>query len=267
MSSDIKTKPVTVGSLSIGGRGFSVFAGPCAVESGEGFKSIASFVKKEGARGLRGGLYKLRTHPGSFQGLGVKALPFVKKIKSDLGLLFISEITDPRQMASLEEVVDIFQVGTRNMFNYELLKELGKSKKAVLLKRGFSARIEEWLSAAEYLIQYGNKKVILCERGIRTFETKMRYTLDFNAVVYVKQNTPFPVIVDPSHGCGDRSMVPRLARGAVAVGADGLLLEVHPRPEEALSDGKQSLEFEGFSLLMGTLKKILPVFHRELSTT
>ena len=260
----MKTKPLIIGSREIGGKDFTVFAGPCAVESGENFKTIGEFVKKQGAQGLRGGIYKLRTNPKTFQGLGEKALPIVKKIKSELGLLFISEITDPRQRESLESVVDIFQVGTRNMFNYELLKELGKSAKAVLLKRNFSARIREWLLAAEYLIQYGNDRIILCERGIRTFETEMRNTLDFNAVAYIKQNTSFPVIVDPSHGSGDRSLVSVLAQGAAAVGADGLLLEVHSQPEKALSDGKQSLGLEDFSLLMKTLKKILPAFNRKL---
>ena len=260
----MKTKSLIIGSHEIGGRSFTVFAGPCAVEDPESFKAIGEFVKKQGAQGLRGGIYKLRTDPKTFQGLGKEALPLVKKIKSELGLLFISEITDPRQRESLEDVVDIFQVGTRNMFNYELLKELGKSTKAVLLKRNFSARIKEWLLAAEYLIQYGNDRVILCERGIRTFETEMRNTLDFNAVVYIKQNTSFPVIVDPSHGSGDHSLVASLAQGAVAVGADGLLLEVHSQPEKALSDGKQSLKLEDFSLLMKTLKKVLPAFNRKL---
>ena len=260
----MKTKPVTVGSREIGGRTFTIFAGPCAVESEENFKTIGDFVKKQGAHGLRGGIYKLRTSPESFQGLGEEALPLVKKIKSELGLLFISEITDPRQREALEDVVDIFQVGTRNMFNYELLKELGKSTKAILLKRNFSARIREWLLAAEYLIKYGNDRVILCERGIRTFETEMRNTLDFNAVAYIKEKTPFPVIVDPSHGSGARFLVSPLAHGAVAVGADGLLVEVHSQPEEALSDGNQSLKLEDFSKLMETLKKILPVFNREL---
>ncbi|MCY4512051.1 MAG: 3-deoxy-7-phosphoheptulonate synthase [Bdellovibrionales bacterium] len=263
----MKTKPLTIGSHEIGGKTFTVFAGPCAVESEENFKTIGDFVKKQGAQGLRGGIYKLRTNPESFQGLGEKALPLVKKIKSELGLLFVSEITDPRQRESLEDVVDIFQVGTRNMFNYELLKELGKSTKAVLLKRNFSARIKEWLSAAEYLIKYGNDQVILCERGIRTFETEMRNTLDFNAVVYIKKNTSFPVIVDPSHGSGDRTLISSLAQGAVAVGADGLLLEVHSQPEKALSDGQQSLGLEEFSRFMETLKRILPVFNRELYTS
>ena len=260
----MKTKPVTLGSHKIGGKNFTVFAGPCAVESEENFRAIGDFVKQQGAQGLRGGIYKLRTDPKSFQGLGEKALPLVKKVKSELDLLFISEITDPRQRENLEDVVDIFQVGTRNMFNYDLLKELGKSKKAVLLKRNFSARIKEWLLAAEYLIQYGNDQVILCERGIRTFETEMRNTLDFNAVVYIKQNTSFPVIVDPSHGSGDQTLVSSLAQGAVAVGADGLLLEVHSQPEKALSDGQQSLRLEEFSNLMGTLKRILPAFNRTL---
>ena len=260
----MKTKPLTIGSHEIGGKTFTVFAGPCAVESEENFKTIGHFVKKQGVQGLRGGVYKLRTNPKSFQGLGEEALPLVKRVKSELGLLFVSEITDPRQRESLEDVVDIFQVGMRNMFNYELLKELGKSAKAVLLKRNFSARIKEWLLAAEYLIQHGNDRVILCERGIRTFETEMRNTLDFNAVAYIKEKTPFPMIVDPSHGSGDRFLVSSLAQGAVAVGADGLLLEVHSQPDKALSDGQQSLGFEDFSRLMETLRKILPTFNRTL---
>ena len=260
----MKTKPVRLGSQEIGSKTFVIFAGPCAVEDESSFQSTGAFLKKEGVFGLRGGVYKLRTQFESFQGLGQEALSFIKKIKTDLNLFFITEITDPRQRESLEEVVDIFQVGTRNMFNYELLKELGRNtKKPVLLKRGFSARIEEWVQAAEYLIQSGNDQVILCERGIRTFETATRNTLDLSAVVYLKEKTSFPVIVDPSHGVGVSSFVPSLAKGALAVGADGLLLEVHPRPERALSDGKQALTFEAFSHLMKELREMMPFFSRE----
>ena len=262
----MKTQPVTVGSLKIGGPSFAVFAGPCAIESEESFKTIGLLAKKEGAQGLRGGIYKLRTNPESFQGLGEKALRIAKKIKDELGLIFVSEITDPRQRESLEAVADILQVGARNMFNYELLKELGKSSKAVLLKRGFSARIREWLLAGEYLIKHGNPRVILCERGIRTFETETRNTLDLSSVAYIKESAPFPILVDPSHGTGVRSLVSPLARGALAVGADGLLLEVHPRPESALSDGKQALTPEDFAGLMKSLRQLAPAFNRTLAT-
>ena len=258
----MSTQVVPVGQEQIGSKDFFVCAGPCAVESEKLFKDIADFVISQGARGVRGGVYKLRTNPKSFQGLGLEALTFIKNLRAASKFLFMTEITDPRQRSSLEEVVDIFQVGTRNMFNYELLKELGKTKKPVLLKRGFSARIEEWLLAAEYLASSGNNKIILCERGIRTFETHTRNTLDLSAVAVVKKISPYPVLVDPSHALGDHSLVPTLAKASVAAGADGLLLEVHPRRDEALCDGAQALSFSDFSSLMQDLKRILPCFDK-----
>ena len=260
----MRTKPVKINSLEIGGSSFSVWAGPCAVESAKQFQEIAAFVKSKGASGLRGGIFKPRTNPKDFQGLGTKALPWIQKIKSGLNIPFVSEVTDPRQIEGLDGVVDVYQVGARNMFNYELLKELGKSRRPVLLKRGFSARIREWLYAAAYIQQGGNERIILCERGIRTFETETRNTLDFNAVAYIKKETDFPILVDPSHGTGLRSLTPALAKGAAATGADGLLIEVHNSPETALCDSRQAITFKDFEDLMGDLKKLLPALGKIL---
>ena len=260
----MRTKPVKVKSLEVGGPAFSVWAGPCAVESERQFQEIAAFVKAKGAAGLRGGVFKPRTSPNDFQGLGESALPWIREIKSRLNIPFVSEITDPRQIEGMEGVVDVYQVGARNMFNYELLKELGRLRRPVLLKRGFSARIREWLCAAAYIQQGGNESVILCERGIRTFEMETRNTLDLNAVAYVKRETDFPVLVDPSHGTGLRSLTPALARAAAAVGADGLLIEVHNRPEKALCDSRQAIVFSEFESLMEGLGKLLPVLGRTI---
>ena len=258
------TQKITVGNQTVGGKQFALWTGPCAVESFAQFQTIGKFVKSHGANGLRGGIYKLRTNPKNFQGLREKALPFVKKTKEALRLPFITEITDPRQMEVLEETADVYQVGTRNMFNYELLKELGQSWKPVLLKRAFSARIKEWLLAAEYIVKWGNSQVILCERGIRTFETEIQNTLDYNAVAYIKEHTSFPIIVDPSHGVGFPELIPALCQGAVAVGADGLLIEVHNKPEKALCDGHQALSFERFSLLVKQIKTFLSLVGKQL---
>ena len=236
----------------------ALWAGPCAVESPEQFQAVAEFVKSRGASALRGGIFKPRTDPKSFQGLGAKALSFVKEIKEALRLPFVTEATDPRQTEILDDVADIYQAGARNMFNYELLKELGRSGKPVLLKRGFAASVREWLAAADYLIRCGMKsrRIILCERGVRSFETAYRNTLDINAVAYVKKHTDFAVFVDPSHGCGRPELIPALSKAAIACGADGLLVEVHNHPENALCDGDQALDFEGFD---GLVKEIGPV--------
>ena len=236
---------------------FQVIAGPCAVESEEQMEQIAQVLKEENVPFLRGGVFKMRTQPQSFQGLGESAIKLIKNLKLKYPLSFVSEITDPRQLNKLSEVVDIFQVGTRNMYNYELLKELGQQPKPVLLKRGFSARIDEWLNAVEYIFQGGNQKVILCERGIRTFETATRNTLDLAGALLAKKKSSLPVIVDPSHGTGDCSLVARMAMAVVATGLDGLLIEVHPQPEKALSDGYQSLNFNQFKHTMKEIKKIL----------
>lgn len=192
-------------------------------------------------------------------------MPLLEKVKKRLNILTVTEITDPRQIESLEPLVDIYQVGTRNMFNYELLKELGGLSKPVLLKRAFSARIEEWLMATDYLVQNGNDQVILCERGIRSFETKTRNTLDLNAVAFLKKESSFPVFVDPSHGTGLSALVPAMSLAAVSSGADGLLIEVHPNPAKALSDGQQALSFPEFEKLISKLKPLLALYKKSLS--
>ena len=257
-------KSFQIRNYKMGPDTFHIWAGPCAIESEEHFLNTANFVKKQGASGIRGGIFKLRTDPKDFQGLREKALPILQKFKKQADLLFVSEITDPRQINFLEPLLDIYQVGTRNMFNYELLKELGKSKKPILLKRAFSAKIQEWLKAADYLIQSGNEKIILCERGIRTFETTTRNTLDLNALAYLKQESPFPVFVDPSHGTGIPSLVIPMSKAAVAAGADGLLIETHPEPDKALCDSYQALSFKAFENLMQELKPLLKLFKRSL---
>ena len=260
----MKGKTVSILNHVVGGGRFHVWAGPCAVESEGQLARTARFVQDQGASGLRGGVFKMRTKASSFQGLGPKALSFIQKIKSETQLLFVSEITDPRQINALAPVVDIFQVGARNMFNYELLKELGRLQKPVLLKRAFSAKIAEWVSAVDYIAQGGNQNIILCERGIRTFEPATRNTLDLSAVALLKKEQPFPVFADPSHGTGRADLVAPMSLAAVPSGADGLLIETHPEPEKALCDSKQALPFKDFALLMKELKKLLPLFGKTL---
>lgn len=261
-----KFRPVKVGSFALGAGSFAVFAGPCSIESEAQFTETARKVKSLGAVGLRGGLFKLRTDPNSFQGLGPAAYEVALKVKRELGLPFVSEITDPRQISDFLDVVDAFQVGSRNMHNYALLKELSQTKKPVLLKRGFAATFKEWMLAADYLVKGGNEDIILCERGIRTFETSTRNTFDINAIALAKQETPFPILADPSHGTGVASLVPSIALAAAAAGADGLLVEVHPNPKQALSDGYQSLDFAQFESLMNRLPKLLGALDREMVT-
>ena len=258
------TKPVKIGSQLIGSQEFALIGGPCSIESEAQFNEIALKVGQNGGRLLRGGVFKLRTNPSSFQGLGQEAYEIVKKVKSQTRMGFVSEITDPRQIESLSEVVDAFQVGARNMHNYALLKELGTTRLPVLLKRNFGATIKEWLHAADYLVQGGNEQVVLCERGIRTFETATRNTFDLNAVAYIKANTSYPIIADPSHGTGIASLVTPMALAAAAAGADGLMIEIHPKPSEALSDGDQSLNFQQFGQLVQHLNALLPAVGRSL---
>ena len=253
-----------VGSVTIGGGPFVVIAGPCAVESGELLAETSRAVARAGACLLRGGIFKLRTSPASFQGLGREGLEEVRAVKEDLGLPLVTEVTDPRHLESMLPLVDMLQVGSRNMFNYPLLSEVGKTGKPVLLKRGFSARVEEWILAAEYILKEGNENVVLCERGIRTFETATRNTLDLASVAWVRARYPFPVVVDPSHATGLRELVEPMALAAAAAGADGLLVEVHPSPEQALSDGRQSLAPEGFERLMSRLSALLSALDRHL---
>lgn len=259
-----QTRPVRIGEQDIGGKTFSVIAGPCSVESEEQFLTTAQAVQKQGAKFLRGGVFKLRSHPDSFQGLGADGYRIVRYVKEKTGMPFVSEITDPRQIPDLMGLVDIFQVGARNMHNYALLKELGQVDKPVLLKRNFSAFIKEWIYAADYISKAGNENVILCERGIRTFETATRNTFDLNAIAYVKAHSHYPVIADPSHGTGDSRLVTPVALAAAAAGADGLMVEVHPNPKEAFSDGFQSLDFQQFLQLMTALRGILTALGRSL---
>ena len=260
----METKKISIESIEVGAYSFHVWAGPCAVESEKQLLESAQFIKSQGASALRAGIFKLRTSAKDFQGLREKSLPIIEKVRSQTDLLMVSEITDTRQIEFLEPIVDVYQVGTRNMFNYELLKELGKSRKPVLLKRAFSARIEEWLKAADYIVQEGNEKIILCERGIRTFETKTRNTLDLNAVAFLKQESHFPVFVDPSHGTGLSQLVPALSQSAVCAGADGLLIETHPKPGQSLCDSQQALSFSEFEKLMIKLKKLTALYGKSL---
>lgn len=258
------TQTVKIGNYEIGGPAFTVIAGPCSIESREQFAETANHVKQNGACLLRGGIWKARTSSKAFQGLGASSFSFIKDVLSETKMNLVSEVVDARQIEEVYDFVDCFQVGSRNMHNYELLKELGKQKKPVMLKRGFAALIEEWLKASEYVTNGGNPNVILCERGIRTFETATRNTLDLNAVVFAKQHSHLPVIVDPSHAVGIRALVPQLAWAAAAAGADGVIVEVHPRPAEALSDGMQALTFDDFSHMMNRLEKILTAIDRPL---
>ena len=248
---------VRVNGVELGlGQELVVMAGPCAVESREQLMETARCVKREGARVLRGGAFKPRTSPYSFQGLGLPALEILHLAHDEYGLPVISEIVDPTDVPAFDEHVDIIQVGARNMANFVLLKAVGQSKRPVLLKRGLSATIEEWLLAAEYILSAGNPNVILCERGIRTFETATRNTLDLSAVPVLRSRTHLPIIVDPSHGTGHRALVAPMALAGAAVGADGLIIEVHPDPANALSDGDQSLSFDEFGALMDELRRL-----------
>lgn len=259
-----KTRPVTVGPYVFGDHVFAVIAGPCSIESESQFLQTAEAVKAAGACLLRGGIWKMRTSVKAFQGLGQNSLSMISQVLEKTQMSLVSEVTDPRQIAELDSVVSMYQVGSRNMHNYALLKELGQTKKPVLLKRGFAALVDEWIKAAEYVTTHGNPNVILCERGIRTFETATRNTLDLNAVAYVKHNTDLPVIVDPSHAVGIRELIPDLALAAAACGADGIIVEVHPRPEEALSDGMQALRIGDFQQMMRKLERVLAAIDRPL---
>lgn len=247
--------------IKIGGGSFQVMAGPCSVEESSQVLSIAEAVKAAGASILRGGAFKPRTSPYAFQGLGPKGIEILEKAKKETGMPIVSEIMDISKLPLFENI-DIIQVGARNMQNYELLKELGKINKPVLLKRGLSSTIQELLMSAEYIMAGGNSQIILCERGIRTFETATRNTLDISAVPVLKELTHLPVIVDPSHGTGNARLVKPMAMAAVAAGADGLMIEVHNDPVHALCDGAQSLTLEAFGELMASVAKILPFAYK-----
>ena len=255
---------IDVSGVKIGGRRLAVIAGPCSVENEKQIVGVAKSVKLAGATLLRGGAFKPRTSPYSFQGLKEEGLDLLKIARKETGLPIVTEIMSARMLERFVEDVDLIQVGARNMQNFELLKELGRTNVPVLLKRGLSATIEEWLMAAEYIMAGGNDNVILCERGIRTFETYPRNTLDLSAIPAVKKLSHLPVIVDPSHAAGLWWMVEPMAKAAVAAGADGLIIEVHNDPEHALCDGAQSLKPERFARLMGELSGIAKIVGREL---
>ncbi|REJ33324.1 MAG: 3-deoxy-7-phosphoheptulonate synthase [Bacillota bacterium] len=256
---------VEVGGRRIGGSELTVIAGPCAVESEEQIVTAARMVKEAGATMLRGGAFKPRTSPYSFQGLAEEGLRLLAVARAETGLPVVTEVMDTEDVELVAEYADMLQIGARNMQNFPLLKEAGRSGKPVLLKRGLSATIEEWLMAAEYIISAGNPNVVLCERGIRTFETATRNTLDLNAVPVVKELSHLPIIVDPSHGTGKWRYVTPMARAAVAAGADGLMVEVHPDPENAVSDGQQSLKPEKFHELMREVSAVARALGRELA--
>jgi len=257
---------VNVAGVEIGGRRIAVIAGPCAVESEAQVEATAAAVKAAGATLLRGGAFKPRTSPYSFQGMEVAGLDLLSNAGRHVGLPVVTEIMDPHDIDLVAEHADMLQVGARNAQNFSLLRRLGKVKKPVLLKRGMSTRLEEFLMAAEYILSAGNPNVVLCERGIRTFETQTRNTLDLSAVPLTKALSHLPVAVDPSHATGHRHLVPPMALAALAAGADGVVIEVHPDPESALSDGAQSLTFEMFSELMGQMRRMAEALERNLAT-
>jgi 3-deoxy-7-phosphoheptulonate synthase len=250
--------------VKVGGRKVVAIAGPCAIENRQTLYEIAKQIKDAGANVLRGGAFKPRTSPYSFQGLGEEGLKYLQEVAEKLGLVTVTEVMDPRDVELVAKYVDVFQIGARNMQNFNLLKEVGMIKKPVLLKRGLSSTIKELLMSAEYILAGGNFNVVLCERGIRTFEDYTRNTLDISAVPAVKQLSHLPIVVDPSHAAGKWGLVAPLAKAAVASGCDGLLIEVHSHPEDALSDGAQSLIPENFALLMKELKTLAQAIGREI---
>src|SRR5262245_55292280 len=255
---------VAVGGAAVGGRKVVVMAGPCSVESRSQVLEVAEKVKAAGAAVLRGGAFKPRTSPYSFQGLEEEGLKILDEARRETGLPVITEVMEPDKVELVAAHADILQIGARNVQNFSLLRRVAETRKPVLLKRGMSTSIQEWLLSAEYVLSGGNPQVILCERGIRTFETATRFTLDLNAVPVLKKLTHLPVVVDPSHGTGHWEYVEAMAMAGVASGADGLLIEVHPRPEEALSDGPQSLKPERFAALMAKVRRVAQALDRDL---
>ena len=247
---------VNVGKVQIGGKRVVVMAGPCAVENEKQLMEVGQAVKEAGAAVLRGGAFKPRTSPFSFQGLEEAGLELLAKVRKAFSIPVITEVVDPHDVDLVAKSADILQVGSRNMQNFALLTEVGKSKRPVMLKRGFSSTVTEWLTAADYLLAEGNSQVILCERGIRTFEDSVRFSLDISSIPVIKKFSHLPLLVDPSHAAGHYSLVPAIAKAAVAAGADGILIEVHPNPKEALVDGLQSLTISDFTRLMTELKSI-----------
>ncbi len=265
-STEVKPEPtvIQVGSLTVGGSTVGVIAGPCSVESEEQIVSTARAVKAAGATALRGGAFKPRTSPYSFQGLKEEGLKLLAAARDETGLAVVTEVIAPEDVELVGEYADVLQIGARNMQNYRLLEAAGKSSRAVLLKRGPSATIDELLLAAEYILDGGNPNVMLCERGIRTFEAHTRFTLPLATVPYLHQKTHLPVVVDPSHGTGHTYLVRDMAKAAIAAGADGLIMEVHPDPEQAMSDGYQSMRFEEFATAMRECQRIAEAVDKSL---
>jgi 3-deoxy-7-phosphoheptulonate synthase len=255
---------VDIGEVPVGGARFAVIAGPCAVEGRDQMSRTAAAVRACGASALRGGAFKPRTSPYAFQGLGREGLEILREAADETGLPCVTEVVEVADVELVDRYADAFQCGARNMQNFRLLRALGQARKPVILKRGMAAKVEDLLLAAEYILSEGNEKVILCERGIKTFETATRNTLDLNAIPLIKRKSHLPVLVDPSHGTGLRELVPPMAKAAAACGADGLLIEVHCAPETALSDGRQSLHPEGFATLMRELEPFVLAAGRSL---
>jgi 3-deoxy-7-phosphoheptulonate synthase len=248
----------------IGPGTFTVIAGPCSVESEAMILKTAEFLVENGIKFLRAGAFKPRTSPYAFQGMGLEGLKILQKAREKTGIAIVTELMDTEHAAAVEDAVDVIQIGTRNMQNFSLLKRVSQTRKPVLLKRGMSATLEEWLMAAEYVMAGGNYRVILCERGVRTFSDHSRNTLDLSVIPPAKSLSHLPVFVDPSHGTGKRAYVPAMSLAALAAGADGLLVEAHPEPDKALSDGAQSLDFKGLQVLMGSLRQMVPLMGRKL---
>ncbi|NLK20685.1 MAG: 3-deoxy-7-phosphoheptulonate synthase [Epulopiscium sp.] len=263
---NVEPSVIKIGNYKIGGKEIIIMAGPCAVESKEQLLLTAHAVKKAGAQILRGGAYKPRTSPYSFQGLEEEGLKYMVDARNETGLAIVCEVTSLQAVETAAKYVDMMQIGARNMQNFQLLKEVGKTKLPVLLKRGLSATIDEWLNAAEYIMSEGNPNVVLCERGIRTYETATRNTLDISAVPVIKSKSHLPIIVDPSHATGIRAFVEPLAKASIAAGADGLMIEVHPNPSKALSDGPQSLNPEDFLTLTSDLKPLINIMGRSFNS-
>ncbi len=252
----------SIGDTVIGGKKPFLIAGPCAIESREQYFAVAQEIQRRGIKILRGGAFKPRTSPHSFQGLGDQGLELIREVQKSTGLLIVTEVIDTDQVESVSAVCDIIQIGSRNMSNFSLLVKVARTGKPVLLKRGYMATIDEFILASEYLVKEGNDRIILCERGIRTFETMTRNTLDLSAVPLLKKMTSHPVIVDPSHATGRGDLVNPMTVAALAAGADGVMLEVHPNPRKALCDGLQSLDFAQFNTLMDDVERLLPYLSR-----
>jgi 3-deoxy-7-phosphoheptulonate synthase len=259
-----RSSKIKVGGVEIGGQRIVVMAGPCAVESEQQLMKTARAVKKLGGSVVRGGAFKPRTSPFAFQGLEARGLELLEKVRSEIGIPVVTEVVDIQNIELVARHADILQVGARNMQNFALLRELSKMRHPILLKRGLSATVTEWLTAADYLLAEGKKRVILCERGIRTFEDSTRFAMDITSIAVIKRFSHLPVVVDPSHAAGHSAYVPSIAKAAVAAGADGLLVEVHPNPEEALVDGLQSLAIPAFERLMAELRPIAEAVGRSI---